>query len=107
METENKFEENRLKLQKLLEQITKNVYFQPPPNIEMKYPAIIYKLDGLKTDNADNIKYIKNYNYLITLVDYYPNSNMFDKINNLSFVRFVRGYSSNNLFHYVFTIYIN
>ena len=40
---------NRLDLQKIFEDIlgSKNVYFQPPESLKMKYPAIRYSLDDI------------------------------------------------------------
>ena len=42
----------RLDLQKLLVELlgSDNVYFQPPPSVQMNYPAIVYKLDDEKTE---------------------------------------------------------
>jgi hypothetical protein len=37
---------HRLQLQTLLEETAEHVYFQPPPNIQMQYPCIIYGRDG-------------------------------------------------------------
>ena len=33
-----------------------NAYFQPPANVQMKYPAIVYVLKGIDTIRADNEK---------------------------------------------------
>ena len=35
-----------------------NVYFQPPANVLMNYPAIVYALKGIDTVRADNRVYI-------------------------------------------------
>ena len=38
---------NRIELQTLLEELlgSKNVYYQPPNNLSMSYPAILYSTD--------------------------------------------------------------
>lgn len=45
-------------LQKKLVEIigNNNVYFQPPSNVQMKYPAIRYQLDSIELRRADNFK---------------------------------------------------
>jgi hypothetical protein len=37
---------SRLQLQALLEGVTEHVYFQPPTNLEMQYPCIMYVRDA-------------------------------------------------------------
>ena len=41
---------SRLDLQTFLEEIleSRNVYFQPPESVKMKYPAIVYALDDIE-----------------------------------------------------------
>ena len=50
----------RLDLQKLLEKTlgSRNVYFQPPPNVQMEYPAIVYKRQKIDNDFGDDLVYI-------------------------------------------------
>ena len=47
---------SRLDLQTFLEELlkSKNVYFQPPESVKMKYPAIVYALDDIENVHADN-----------------------------------------------------
>ena len=47
----------RLDLQKLLEKTlgSRNVYFQPPPNVQMEYPAIVYKRRKIDNDFGDDL----------------------------------------------------
>ena len=33
---------------------SKNCYFQPPTGTQIKYPAIVYSFNGVKTKAADN-----------------------------------------------------
>lgn len=59
---------SREDLQTKLEEIlgSDHVYFQPPSNVKMVYPAIRYKLDGLDADRADNKRYIDKTSYSVT-----------------------------------------
>ena len=42
----------RIELQEMLEQITPNVYYQPPSTISIKYPCIVYTRRSIETDKA-------------------------------------------------------
>lgn len=85
---------------------TDNVYFQPPSNINIKYPCIIYSLDNIEATKADNTVYSRTVKYRLTYVDAKPTSIMVDNLSKLSpKIRFIRHYVVDNLNHYVFTIY--
>lgn len=68
--------DKRLELQGLLERVlgSQNVYFQPPENVKMKYPAIVYELDDISHLHADNVPYTRNPGFMITLIDPDPTS---------------------------------
>ena len=92
----------RTELQTLLEEIlgSKNVYFQP-----MKYPAIVYSLNRIDKKSANDSSYIQKRSYTVTLIDKNPDSEFIDKISSLPLCQFDRPYKSDNLNHYVFTLY--
>lgn len=98
---------NRFKLQKILEDIigSKQVYYQPPESIKLKYPAIIYSLDNVTNKFANNETYILDDRYSIILIDNNPDTDLVRKILSLRKSRFDRRYISDNLIHNVFTIY--
>lgn len=58
---------DRLILQELLENVldSKNVYYQEPPNKEMKYPCIVYRFERFNRQDADNTPYILNGRWVI------------------------------------------
>ena len=58
---------SRLELQNKLEEIfeSKNVYYQPPENIKMNYPAIVYSKNNIESKFADDTTYTKLLNYKI------------------------------------------
>lgn len=97
----------RLQLQTLLEaQLgSRNVYFQPPPSVKMKYPCIVYSLSDIDTKFADNIPYSNKRRYQLTAIDPNPDSVIPDKLALLPMCVFDRSYTADNLNHYVFNIY--
>lgn len=96
---------SRLGLDEILRSIAPNVYFQPPETIKIKYPCIVYSLDDIDTDYADNLPYMMTKRYQLTLITKDPDSELIDEIIILPKCRFVRSFTSDNLNHYVFEIY--
>lgn len=99
-------ENSRIKLQNILEEIlgSRNVYFQPPENIKMKYPAIVYTRSDIKNTYADNEVYKQDNVYQITVIDANPDSDIVKKISKLPMCRYNRNFKSDNLNHDVFVI---
>lgn len=97
----------RLELQALLVNLlgSTNVYFQPPPSIQMKYPAIVYKRDGRDTIYANDQPYGHKKRYLVTVIDPNPDSLIPDKIAQLPLCRFDRFYTADNLNHDVYRLF--
>lgn len=98
---------SRPDLQLLLEELleSRNVYFQPPESVKMNYPAIVYALEDIENAHADNGVYSSFKKYSITVIDKDPDSLLIDKVVSLSTCRFNRYYTSENLNHWVFTLY--
>ena len=94
-------------LQLLLEEIlgSTNVYFQPPANVRMRYPAIVYSLGEITDWDADNNPYVHHKAYTITLIDQDPDSEFVDRLIDLQYCDFDRSYASDHLNHFVFTLY--
>lgn len=82
-----------------------NVYFQPPNNTQIAYPAIIINLNTIYSSYADNKKYKKDYQYQLLYIHKYPDLDTIDKILSLDYSRFERQYRADNLYHDVFNIY--
>lgn len=97
----------RLQLQELLESIlgSRNVYFQPPPNVQMKYPCIVYNRATAETEFADNIPYRATKQYQLIVIDQDPDSDIPDKIALLPLCKHDRFYTANNLNHDVFNLF--
>lgn len=98
---------NRLELhEQLLKCLGKpNVYFQPPESFKLVYPAIVYKLDTIRNRNANNRVYKQNYFYQITVIDKDPDSEIVDRVSSIPTIKFNTHFKSDNLNHYIFTIY--
>lgn len=94
-------------LQLLLEDIlgSEYVYFQPPANVRMKYPAIVYSLDDIDDLKADNDRYIRNKSYQVTVIDKDPDSEIADRVSDLQYCSFERAYAADNLNHFVFKVF--
>lgn len=98
---------SRIELQRLLEGIlgSRNVYFQPPTNIKMKYPAIVYQRDTIEAMFADNLPYKLDERYSIMVIDPDPDSKIPGKIAHLPSCYHTRRFTADNLNHDVFTIH--
>ena len=82
-----------------------NVYFQPPPNVSMSYPAIVYHRDDIDTKFANNHPYSLTKRYLVTVIDRDPNSSLVDQVASLPLSLFNRNFAAGNLNHDVFVLY--
>ena len=82
-----------------------NVYFQPPETVKMKYPAIVYSLDNIQNVHADDGVYLSHRRYSVTLIEKNPDSPTVERLSALPMCQFNRHYTSDNLNHFVFTLY--
>lgn len=96
---------SRLDLHTLLTGIVPDAYFQPPPGVSMTYPCIVYQLDDIDTDFANNAPYNSQKGYKVTIIDPDPDSALPDEVAKLPSSSFDRFYTADNLNHYVFTLY--
>jgi hypothetical protein len=95
----------RLDLQALLEDITEHVYFQPPANVQMEFPCIVYARDTAVTKFAGNAPYNHTKRYQVTVIDRSPDTQIYDKIAALPMCIFNRHFVVDNLNHDVFNLY--
>ena len=84
---------------------SRNVYYQPPESIKLKYPAIIYSRSNIDNTFADNDVYLQDVAYQITVIDSDPDSVIVKKMSLFPKTRFNRHYTSDNLNHDVFITY--
>ena len=95
----------RLQLHQLLETFAPNVYFQPPTNVQLKYPCIIYKRDFADSKFADDVVYNHKLRYAITVIDQDPDSEIPGKVALMPMSLFNRFYTVDNLNHDVYNVY--
>ena len=85
---------------------SRNVYYQPPESLKMVYPCVRYSLGGIDSKRADDGIYNSRNRYELIVIDQNPDSDIPNKIlNHFQMCRFDRKYVSNNLNHYVITLY--
>ena len=99
------FTSRRIQLQSILEAITTNVYFQPPANVQMQYPCIVYSRDTADTKFADNNPYRFTKRYQVTVIDRNPDSGLPEKVANLPMCTHNRFFTADNLNHDVFMLF--
>lgn len=97
----------RLELQSILEDIlgTGNVYFQPPANVQMQYPCVVYERDAAVTRFAGNRPYSFTKRYQVTVIARDPDSDIPSKVAKLPLCTHNRFFAADNLNHDVFTLY--
>lgn len=84
---------------------SRNVYYQPPESINMKYPAIVYSRSNIDNRFADNNVYSQFKSYDVIIIDENPDSLIVRKMSEFKTAKFKRHYTVNNLNHDMFTIY--
>lgn len=104
--------DKRLELDALLRKVMKdvsgveNVYFQPPENLLLKYPAIVYSRSDIRNRPADDMVYSQFTFYDLTVIDKNPDSLLVYAVASLPRCKFGRHYKYDNLNHDTFTIFI-
>ncbi len=91
----------------MLEEIlgSDEVHFQPPRNVRMEYPAIVYNVDDLDTKFADNHPYAQKVGYALTVIHRDPDNQVWREVGRLRYCSFDRFDVVDNLNHYYFTLY--
>jgi hypothetical protein len=95
----------RLQLQQLLLGLCENVYFQPPSNIELKFPCIVYQRDDASLQHADNEVFRHLQRYQVSWIDLDPDSVPTGQLLALPHCSYSRFYVADNLNHDVFNLF--
>lgn len=95
-----------LEMLKTIPELNGRIYFKLPSNHELKYPCAKCDFSNIIDDKADNIRYFKEEEYSITIIDRNLESLIPNKVLNLPYCRLDRPYTADGLYHWVFTIYI-
>ena len=95
----------RLYLQSELQEFLPKVYFQPPSNITLEYPCIIYNKSGMNRKIANDASYLRIQKYSVTLIERDPDSTVADDIEKYFTHCAVTGYfTKDNLYHTSLTL---
>ena len=97
----------RLNLQSKLEDLlgSKHVYYQPPENLKMEYPAIRYSKSDEEDIYANNIKYLSMSVYDLIVIDKKPDNPVIKKLLELPYSEFDRHYVADGLNHDIIRIF--
>lgn len=83
-----------------------NVYYQPPPTVQMKYPCIVYHRSTGDTTFADNYPYMFTVRYQLTYITRNADDPMVEKLARaFPSIRYDRHFTSDNLNHETFDLY--
>lgn len=82
-----------------------HVYFDPPMDLKMKYPAIRYKRKSIDKVYANNVAYMYRTPYEIIMICKDPDNDYVAKLLALPYCSHDRHYTANGFHHDVFTIY--
>lgn len=97
----------RLTLQTKLEDLlgSNHVYYQPPENLKMEYPAIRYSKSDEEDIYANNIKYLSMSVYDLVVIDKKPDNPVIKKLLELPYSEFNRHYVADGLNHDIIRIF--
>lgn len=98
---------SRLQLQSKFEELlgSKNVYYDPPENLRMTYPAIRYVCSKIESKTANNAAYIISNCYEVTVIASDPDNPVIKKLLALPMCKHNRHYKEDGLNHDTFTLY--
>lgn len=99
---------NRLSLHnKLVELLgSSNVYYQPPSNVKLVYPCVLYNQNVGDSKKASNKLYTYKESYDITFIFRTSNDNIVNSmLTEFTYCSESRRYIAENLYHYTFTLY--
>lgn len=98
---------DRIELHILLKELlgSDHVYYRPPENTKMVYPAIRYSKQGIDAEHADDKKYLKRNRYQLIVIAKLPDDPVIDKLLELPYCSYEQHYIADNLNHDVLRIY--
>lgn len=82
------------------------VYFQPPENLKIGYPAVVFHLSKIEIDHASNVPYKGAKEYSVTLITKDPEPDVIDEILKIPYSSLDTTYISDGMNHFVFTVYL-
>lgn len=82
------------------------VYFQPPENLKIGYPAVVFHLSKIKIDHASDVPYKGAKEYSVILITKDPEPDVIDEILKIPYSSLDTTYISDGMNHFVFTVYL-
>ena len=95
---------SRQGLSTVLKTISDNVYLQPPPNSQMTYPCIVYRLNDIDIVHAGNKPYKHKKRWELTVIDVNPDSELIEEVKMIPTCQFDRFFVNDGLNHFVFRV---
>lgn len=95
----------RQQLNQLLKTFTPNVYFQPPEDVKLVYPCIVYKRDYADSKHADNKVYSHTKRYQVTVISREPDDEIIEYVAFLPQCLFVRYFAAEQLHHDIYNLF--
>lgn len=95
----------RVELQELLKEYCDTVYFQPPSDIRINYPCIVYNRSTDYINRANNSLYMKEKLYRVTVMDKNPDSDIADRLQELPWAVIISRDVIDNIYHTTLNIY--
>ena len=82
------------------------VFFQPPENLKIGYPAVVFHLSKIEIDHASDVPYKGAKEYSVTLITKDPEPDVIDEILKIPYSSLDTTYISDGMNHFVFTVYL-
>lgn len=97
----------RVELHHQLEAIlgSKNVYYDPPESFKLKYPCIVYSLEGFADSYADNETYRRMRRYTMTYITSKAEDPIAEKLADIRYCTLNRPFVTSDLYHFAYTIF--
>ena len=81
-----------------------NVYFMPPQEMRLRYPAIVYYVGGGSDSYADNVRFLPRTTFDVTLIENDPLSAKVDAIRDLRHSSYMTSFKKDGLHQHKFKI---
>lgn len=95
----------RTELSERLHAICDEVYFQPPTGTKLTYPCIVYSLDNLDINYADDRLYTHYNQYSITYITQDPDDSNVWRFLDIPYCSFNRRDVTDNLYHNYYRVF--
>ena len=98
--------DRKVVLEKIKNNITPNVYFTPPDNIQLKFPACVVTREDFEIKKANNNPYFSSMGYKLVYMSREEADDIFIKVSSaFKYSSFRTEYKVNGLYHKVFVVY--